>query len=539
MKLGPLQRVLAAYCCGFVSVALGVAVTVLAGSGLADAATPRSPAAGGGALLVAAFTCVAVSLRWVRWHFLTRRAGAELGTIDSWLTFAVTLPAAATRFYVGELLRIPLLDRKYPGRRASLFLVWLLERSTDFFLLALLLAVTRGSFAPAAWCGVAWIACGVLVRAFSRRTAGGKTLSCAAMALLLPATGLIWLLPAVGAAVAARQQGIALGWLTALDSAAFHAWSYDLTSGLPVVHELPLGLLIALRSHGVASAAAKAVAVSYAWGTTGFVVAAGSFALVTCWSWLAALVRYRPGAMHFDAIAEEYEEQIPEHLRRRLLGRKIEVMQRHLAAHARAAGERGLDFGCGQGWYADEMARLGFDMVGVDQSARQIAFARRNAGGRPNLQFQTADGSALPFADETFDFAYAINALHHIIDAGARQDAWRELLRVLKPGGVFFLHEINTANPLFRFYMGYLFPLLRTIDEGTERWIHPMRLPPVAGAHWKSDIDYLTFFPDFVPSAVQRRLAWMEAFLERSTWRSWSAHYVARLAKDARASGSG
>ena len=57
--------------------------------------------------------------------------------------------------------------------------------------------------------------------------------------------------------------------------------------------------------------------------------------------------------------------------------------------------------------------------------------------------------------------------------SGARS---RELFRVLKPGGLLFVHEINTRNMLFRFYMGYVFPSLNCIDEGVERWLLPHRL---------------------------------------------------------------
>src|SRR3712207_8790861 len=33
------------------------------------------------------------------------------------------------------------------------------------------------------------------------------------------------------------------------------------------------------------------------------------------------------------------------------------------------------------------------------------------------------------------------------------------------------------SNPLFSFYMSYVFPLWKRIDRGTERWLDPHRLP--------------------------------------------------------------
>jgi hypothetical protein len=105
-------------------------------------------------------------------------------------------------------------------------------------------------------------------------------------------------------------------------------------------------------------------------------------------------------------------------------------------------------------------------------------------------------------------------------------------VRVLRPGGVFILHEINTQNPVFRLYVGYLFPLIKQIDEGTERWILPSALPSAPGAAWAAEAQYFTFTPDFVPNALQRLLGGIERALERSALRGYSAHYQACLVKN-------
>jgi SAM-dependent methyltransferase len=121
---------------------------------------------------------------------------------------------------------------------------------------------------------------------------------------------------------------------------------------------------------------------------------------------------------------------------------------------------------------------------------------------------------------------YTINVLHHLGSVEEQRRAFTELFRVLKPGGVLFVHEINTRNILFRFYMGYVFPSLNCIDEGIERWLLPNRLDayteiPVA------DIRYFTFFPDFLPEPIVRMLAPVERWLERSSLAPYLAHYMA------------
>jgi hypothetical protein len=100
------------------------------------------------------------------------------------------------------------------------------------------------------------------------------------------------------------------------------------------------------------------------------------------------------------------------------------------------------------------------------------------------------------------------------------------MLRVTKAGGLLFVHEINTRNILFRFYMGYIFPSLNCIDEGVERWLLPHRLElytrqPIV------EVQYFTFLPDFVPQRLVRVLRPIERLLEISPLRVYSAHYMA------------
>ena len=65
---------------------------------------------------------------------------------------------------------------------------------------------------------------------------------------------------------------------------------------------------------------------------------------------------------------------------------------------------RGLDLGCGHGWYAGEMAAAGYIMTGVDRSARQVELARRHAAGSgTEIAMHVADALDLPFPDGSFD----------------------------------------------------------------------------------------------------------------------------------------
>jgi ubiquinone/menaquinone biosynthesis C-methylase UbiE len=229
---------------------------------------------------------------------------------------------------------------------------------------------------------------------------------------------------------------------------------------------------------------------------------------------------------HFDEIADAYDVQIPESRRHALLAKKTELMGEVIGRFG--TGRRGLDVGCGQGAYVARMRELGFDVTGIDSSAGQIARAALNVE-RASL---VTTGSVLdiPAPDGAFDFVYIINVLHHLASVEEQRRGMSELLRVLKPGGLLMVHEINTRNVVFRFYMGYVFPSLNCIDEGVERWLLPHRFAVYTDSP-VVDVRYFTFLPDFLPKGIVRLLMPLERVLERSRFGVYSAHYMAVVRK--------
>ena len=83
-----------------------------------------------------------------------------------------------------------------------------------------------------------------------------------------------------------------------------------------------------------------------------------------------------------------------------------------------------LEVGCGVGFLQDMIE----DYIGVD-----IA---QNSGNFLHKPFVNGSVTTLPFADNTFDAIWSIFVLEHIPDPEAML---REIRRVIKPGGLFFL----------------------------------------------------------------------------------------------------
>ena len=138
------------------------------------------------------------------------------------------------------------------------------------------------------------------------------------------------------------------------------------------------------------------------------------------------------------------------------------------------------------------------------------------------------DALNIPLRTASVDYVFVIGVLHHLPGRDAQSQAYEEIARVLKPGGVLLVHESNPRNPLFRFYMGYVFPIMKSIDEGTEWWIDPRSWEVVKGFQLQN-VRYFTFLPDFTPRFLMRPALAVERWLERGPTRDFSAHYLAVL----------
>ena len=81
-------------------------------------------------------------------------------------------------------------------------------------------------------------------------------------------------------------------------------------------------------------------------------------------------------------------------------------------------------------------------VVAFDMAEEQVRAARDHAGetGIANIEFRVADIHEIPFADNTFDIAYANAVLEHLNEP---VKALEELRRVLKPGGIVGVRDVD------------------------------------------------------------------------------------------------
>ena len=121
-----------------------------------------------------------------------------------------------------------------------------------------------------------------------------------------------------------------------------------------------------------------------------------------------------------------------------------------------------IDCGCGPGSITVDLARAVApgDAIGIDLRADTLTQGRTLARERgiANVTFQAASVYQLPYADGSFDAAFACAVLQHL---AAPLAALKEIRRVLRPGGVIGI--VDGSSPItFRYPTS---PLLEAWDK--------------------------------------------------------------------------
>ncbi|ASJ00056.1 class I SAM-dependent methyltransferase [Thermococcus gorgonarius] len=155
----------------------------------------------------------------------------------------------------------------------------------------------------------------------------------------------------------------------------------------------------------------------------------------------------------FKAYSDIYSEEYK---------KRLETLEPLLLKHMPERGKV-LDLACGVGGFSFLLEDLGFEVVGLDYSPSMIRKAREFARDkRSKVEFVEGDAKNLPFRENSFDYVLFIDSLVHFEPKELNQ-IFREIARVLKPGGRFILQFTDLRE---------LLPVLMNGQVvGAEYWI--------------------------------------------------------------------
>jgi 2-polyprenyl-3-methyl-5-hydroxy-6-metoxy-1,4-benzoquinol methylase len=118
-------------------------------------------------------------------------------------------------------------------------------------------------------------------------------------------------------------------------------------------------------------------------------------------------------------------------------------------------GKKMLDVGCGWGGYVAAASEMGADICGCDIDADVIEVAKlRTCLHGSDSKYFCCPAEELPFSNEEFECVLNWGVLEHVRDVSRTV---KEIVRVLKKGGVGFIYAPNYWQPM-EYHYKVLFP---------------------------------------------------------------------------------
>ncbi|MFQ5462769.1 MAG: class I SAM-dependent methyltransferase [Phycisphaerae bacterium] len=214
-------------------------------------------------------------------------------------------------------------------------------------------------------------------------------------------------------------------------------------------------------------------------------------------------------------------------------------------------GDKVLDAGCGHGEYCAYALRDGARVWAFDYTEEMVRYTRTSLD-RQGLRAEAVEtGSVLeiPYPDGSFDAVFCLSVLDHIAD---RERGFRELARVLKPGGQLYIDVPNTfaihwrlcfavmrrlgmypAGKIHFFTPAELNRTLRSVGCEPEVHIGLTFSPPFSGLY-TTDLRRITFLPEWAIRPLDRLYLMLEKVARRHAplrWLCW--HNFVRATKRA------
>jgi len=160
------------------------------------------------------------------------------------------------------------------------------------------------------------------------------------------------------------------------------------------------------------------------------------------------------------SVAEKFNQKEEVSLHSNDVADGFEDWERHFVEEYMTKKGKVLDIGCGAGREAVALAKLGFDVLGIDIASKMVEKARENAQkNNLSIKFEVKSATELDYPNLAFDYILFSRAIYSFIPTRRlRVKVLRNIKRILKEGGLaVFSSYIVTSFPTLKHYSSFVF----------------------------------------------------------------------------------
>ena len=103
-----------------------------------------------------------------------------------------------------------------------------------------------------------------------------------------------------------------------------------------------------------------------------------------------------------------------------------------------------VDLACGTGSLSFELAKQGYEVIGVDGSAEMLSIAvAKNSVEKEDVLFLNQEMQSLDLYGSVRAMVSALDSINHVVDMGQLKKAFKKISAFLEPNGI-FIFDVNS-----------------------------------------------------------------------------------------------